>query len=223
MEVSPTTNVANSAATGAAKTLAQDFDTFLTLLTSQLQNQDPLEPMDSSEFTNQLVQFSSVEQAIQTNKNLESLLSLTNANTSSSALGYLGKEVTVSGNAADLTDTGAVWAYHLAPGATASSIAVKDATGKVVYAQDGADTSGQHIFAWDGKDNTGNALPPGTFTLSVAAVDSEQSPVIADVFATGTITGVDLSDEDPVLSMGSVRTALSDVVSVSEPTKTNGS
>ncbi|HAD26011.1 MAG TPA: flagellar hook capping protein [Alphaproteobacteria bacterium] len=205
MEITPSTpSLANSAATGAAKTLAQDFDTFLTLLTSQLQNQDPLEPMDSSEFTNQLVQFSSVEQAIQTNKNFETLIALTSANTTSAALDYLGRQVTYAGAESNLQGAGIDWSYDLDPDAVASSIAVKDATGKVVFAADGPEDGGTHQFAWNGKDNAGTDLPDGVYSLSVSAIDKAQNPVSADIFSTGTVTGVDVTATNPVLSIGGI-------------------
>ncbi|MEO0962032.1 MAG: flagellar hook capping FlgD N-terminal domain-containing protein, partial [Pseudomonadota bacterium] len=101
------------AAASASSKLNTDFDTFLTLLTTQLKNQDPLEPLDSSEFTNQLVQFSSVEQNIATNQNLEQLLNLTFANFATDAVGYIGKEVVAESPTAILTNGTANWDYEL--------------------------------------------------------------------------------------------------------------
>ncbi len=217
MEITPnTTSLANSAATGAAKTLAQDFDTFLTLLTSQLQNQDPLEPMDSSEFTSQLVQFASVEQAIQTNKNFETLISLTSANTTSAALDYLGRQVTYTGADSNLQGAGIDWSYILDPDAIASSIAVKDATGKVVFAADGPEDGGAHQFAWNGKDNNGQDLPDGVYSLSISAIDKAQNPVSAEIFSSGTVTGVDVTATDPLLSLGAITQPLTNVREISQ-------
>src|SRR5215470_14788285 len=100
MDVTPPTSAASTAsqastgqAADAQKTLSSNFDTFLTLLTTQLQNQDPLQPMDSNQFTQQLVEFSQVEQQINSNKNLESLISLTKYQTNQSAVSYLGKDL----------------------------------------------------------------------------------------------------------------------------------
>ncbi len=94
--------------------LSENFDAFLTLLTSQLQNQDPLDPMDSSEFTNQLVQFSAVEQQIQANQNLETLIQLQNAQSAANAVGYIGKDVEVPSSQIMLQDGEAKFAYTLA-------------------------------------------------------------------------------------------------------------
>src|SRR3954470_17819141 len=91
-----TSATSTSAAASAQKQLAGNFDTFLTLLTTQLKNQDPLSPMDSNQFTQQLVQFSQVEQQINANKNLESLVSMSKAQGATSAVGYLGKTLTVT-------------------------------------------------------------------------------------------------------------------------------
>src|ERR1044071_1210572 len=102
MDVTPTTSAANAASQAASqagsaqKTLASNFDTFLSLLTTQLKNQDPMSPMDSNQFTQQLVQFSQVEQQINSNKNLESLIALTKSQTTTAAVSYLGKTPTLN-------------------------------------------------------------------------------------------------------------------------------
>ncbi len=104
---------AASAATRSESQIAANFDTFLLLLTAQLKNQDPLEPMDSNQFTQQLVQFSQVEQQINANKNLESLIALTKARSSSDAVSYLGKTLTLTDGTAALMGGEAIWAYSL--------------------------------------------------------------------------------------------------------------
>src|SRR5580658_123707 len=118
-----TTSGVNPAAAGAAASGSSDsatqqltgnMDTFLQLLTTQLQNQDPMNPMDSDQFTQQLVEYSQVEQQINTNSNLQSLISLQQGGAGSSAVGYLGKTVTVSGGTAPLTNGAASWNYTLA-------------------------------------------------------------------------------------------------------------
>src|SRR5215831_6422021 len=142
-----------SAAQDAQKSLSANFDTFLTLLTTQLKNQDPLSPMDSNQFTQQLVQFSQVEQQIHSNQNLESLISLTKANSATTAVSYLGKSLTLTDGTAPLMNGEAKWAYSLDNDASTTKLVVTDATGKIVYAGTGETTSGMHAFTWDGKDN----------------------------------------------------------------------
>src|SRR3546814_15982085 len=117
--VSSSTDAAasSSAASSAATSLAGDFNTFLTLLTTQLKNQDPTSPMDSNEFTQQLVQFSQVEQQIDMNKNLETMISLLQSQQSSSNLKYVGKVVDVDSADATLPQGNTTkWSYELPEG-----------------------------------------------------------------------------------------------------------
>lgn len=196
--------------------LANDFNSFLTLLTTQLQNQDPLEPMDSKEFTSQLVQFTSVEQSIQSNKNLEKLISLTGSNTSSAAFNYIGRDVKVSNASTNLSNGVANWTYEVDPKAASSAITVLDAKGNSVFTTEGVTGAGSHNFSWDGKDKNGKAFPEGIYSLSVSAVDVGKKPVTAKVFTTGTVTNVEISGDEPSLFIGNVKVPLKDVLSVTK-------
>ena len=118
MEVDPLLAGSGSSTSFATSSLAENFDTFLTLLTVQLQNQDPLDPLDTNEFTSQLVQFTAVEQAIATNNNLESLIGLTELSHAATRISYLGKEVEAPGSTSYLTDGKAEWSYVLDDEAT---------------------------------------------------------------------------------------------------------
>jgi flagellar basal-body rod modification protein FlgD len=153
------------------KGLSSNFDTFLTLLTTQLQNQDPMNPMDSSQFTQQLVSYSQVEQAIDTNQNLQKLIDVTTtgatAESFSDLVGYLGKEVTMDTNTAGLKDGKAEWHYALDSQADAVDIQVTDANGRLVYQTTGETSPGDHTFTWDGTTSTGGTAPDGTYTIAV--------------------------------------------------------
>src|SRR5258706_3924220 len=116
--------VTPSAAQRAQKQLSTNFNTFLTLLTTQLKNQDPLSPMDSNQFTQQLVQFSQVEQQIDSNKNLESLISLTKTQTTTNAVSYLGKTLTITDGTAALQNGAAKWAYSLPSDAASTKLMI---------------------------------------------------------------------------------------------------
>jgi flagellar hook assembly protein FlgD len=120
--VSAASGAAPAGAAKAKTTLASNFDTFLTLLTTQLKNQDPLSPMDSSQFTQQLVQFSQVEQSINANQNLEKLITLTQARAGSDAVNYLGKTVTITDGTAGLKSGQALWGYSLASDSAATRL-----------------------------------------------------------------------------------------------------
>jgi flagellar basal-body rod modification protein FlgD len=179
-----------TASAGASQSLSKNFDSFLKLLVAQLQNQDPLAPMDSSEFTSQLVQFSGVEQAINTNKNLENLLGLTQTNFNSSLVGYLGKEVTFRGDTAPLRAGKAEWTYTLPEAAAATELKVLDAGGRIVWRGPGAITAGAQAFAWDGRGVNGETLPEGIYRLAVDARSGADAAIAASIVVRGTVTGL---------------------------------
>lgn len=222
MAINAVSASASAATAKASKGLADNFDTFLTLLTTQLKNQDPLAPMDSAQFTNQLVQFSSVEQSIQTNKNLESLLALTGANTTTASLGYLGREVIIETDQANLRDGGASWNYEVAPNATSSAITVRDSSGKIVGAREGEFGAGTHTFNWNGKDANGIDQPDGIYTISVSALDNAKNAVSVQVFTTGIVEAVEAPNGNPMLTVGGVKARPEQIVSVAIPRSTPG-
>src|SRR5258706_6753650 len=140
--------VTPSAAQSAQKQLSTNFNTFLTLLTTQLKNQDPLSPMDSNQFTQQLVQFSQVEQQINSNQNLESLISLTKARGTIDAVSYLGKKLTLTDGTAALMSGQPNWAYSLDNDAATSRVTVSAASGRVGDVGTRETTPGIHPFPW---------------------------------------------------------------------------
>lgn len=200
----------------AAKSLSENFDTFLQLLTAQLKNQDPLEPMDSSEFTQQLVQYSSVEQGIHTNKNLESLIALQGYGIMGNAVSYIGREVTAETAEAALVDGQASWTYTLPVAANAVSLTVKDSSGKTIYAGTGPKTAGDNTVTWDGKTSSGADAPPGIYTLSVKALDANENELTTSIKAKGRVSSIETVDGEVMLTVGGVRIRLSDVMAVRE-------
>ncbi len=206
-----------STSTSATQQLTGNFNTFLTLLTTQLQNQDPLDPMDSDQFTQELVEFSQVEQQINTNTNLQSLISLTQGGAGSSAVSYLGKSVTVTNGNAPLTDGAASWNYSLGTAAAQTQLTVTNANGQTVYTGTGSTSAGNNTFDWDGQDNNGNQLPDGVYTLAVSATASDGSAVQSSVSSTGTVSEVNLSGSTPELMIGSMEVPLSQVAAVQSP------
>ena len=173
--------------------LSEDFDDFLVLLTTQLQNQDPLSPMESSEFTNQLVSFSGVEQQINQNKKLDQLLSLQLASTSTVALGYVGMDVGYVGdlfysNGTDARDIN----YALEADAVISNVHIKDAeTGEVIRKLEGAKTAGNHKVTWDGLDDDGDPVKPGNYRVTVDALDSDEKAIAVSTAVTGRVVGIE--------------------------------
>lgn len=215
-----TTTTSTSSTSSTARTsLATNFQTFLTLLTTQLQNQDPTSPMDTNQFTQQLVEYSQVEQQIDTNDKLDSLISLSGSQSTSLAMSYLGKKVTMSDGSGQLTSGKADWTYDLANAASATTLTVKDSSGNVVYsktADASGDTSGTHDFSWDGTKTNGETASDGLYTLTVSATASDGTAITTTVASSATVSGVDLSGSSAKLVIGSSEVAVSSVTMVTD-------
>jgi len=184
-------------ASAAEQTLAGNFNTFLTLLTSQLQNQDPLSPMDSTQFTQQLVQFSQVEQQIKTNQNLEGLAQQYQAASAGAALSYLGKGALIQSDTVRMSNGIAQWGYSLPSTANTVRLEVRDASNRTVFQTNGVVAAGDHIYTWDGKDSNGNSMPAGNYHLVVTAQDSSSTAINATITTQEIIRGVDFSQTTP--------------------------
>ena len=197
-------------------TIANNFDTFLQLLTTQLKNQNPLDPLDTNQFTQQLVEFSGVEQQLKTNDFLASLVQSNANTTNSNAVNYIGKTVTASGVRSELVNNKAQWNFKIDDAANVT-VSIKDANGNTVYTEQGAMQAGSGTFTWDGKDNQGNTKPAGTYTISMQAVTAEGKTINVSTETTGTVTGVDFTGSEPVLLVGNSRVNLSGVTSVRTP------
>lgn len=202
----------------ASQQLAGNFDTFLTLLTTQLQNQDPLSPMDSTQFTQQLVAFSSVEQQINTNDNLKSLIALNLSQQASSAVNYIGHNVVMTSGKGSLAGGNVDWTYNLSAPSAGTTLTVTNAAGSVVYSTNGSTTAGNNDFQWDGKDANGNQLPDGQYTLSVAATAQDGSAVSSTIASKALVTAVDMSGSTPQLVLSSMEIPLSEVSMVGSGT-----
>jgi len=201
--------------------LAEDFSQFLTLLTTQLQNQDPLSPMDSTEFTNQLVQFSQVEQSINTNQKLDSLLSLQLASISSVALGYVGLDVTYTSAEMNFDGTKEVDInYGLSEQASVAKINIYAEDGSLVRSMDAPKSPGAQKVVWDGKDNSGNVMEPGTYSVKVDAANKDGKPMTVSTAVSGNVRGIESQDGVIYLLVGERAIALSSVINASVPEQT---
>jgi flagellar basal-body rod modification protein FlgD len=194
--------------------LSGNFSTFLTLLTSQLKNQDPTAPMDSNQFTQQLVQFSQVEQQINTNTNLKTLISQGTSQAGTFATSYLGKNVSVTNGDASLSGGKASWTYNLGTTAASSILTVTDANGKTIYNGPGETASGNHSFNWNGTDNNGNTVADGTYKLAVAAQALDGATVTTSVASAGAVTQIDMTGGTPQLVIGNMEVSLSDIAAI---------
>ncbi len=210
-----------SVASDSRARLASDMDTFLTMLTTQLKNQDPLSPMDSTQFTNQLVQFASVEQQINSNQNLERLVALQNVNRMSTALAYIGADVTVQTPYLPLQDGKAEFAYTLNGDAASLTVGIYDSAGKLVRALDKPIAgAGTHHVEWDGKDSAGKDLPDGAYEVRVLGKDANGNAMSGIVTSSGRVTAVSSEGDDVLLSLGDVVVEMERVMSFRTAPKT---
>ena len=203
-------------ATQSKSAIANDFDTFLTLLTTQLQNQNPLEPLDTNQFTQQLVQFSEVEQAIKSNQNLENLLKLQAATAVTNSVSYIGKTIELSGTTQTLTAGQASWPVNAAQDATAATFTIKDQSGNVVFSETKPLSQGATDYNWDGKTNDGNKAPDGNYTLDITATNANGVAVNVGIASSGVVDGVDLSGNNLVLLVGGQRINIEDVTTIKQ-------
>lgn len=216
--VTTTTNNATDRIAAGSGMLASNFETFLALLTSQLKNQDPLSPVDSNQFTAQLTQMAGVEQQLLTNELLKSLVSTQAGGDLAGAATYIGKEATAAWSATKMADGKATWSYELGANAASATLQVLDGTGKVVWSGDAPDkTTGLHDFTWDGKATTGNDGQDGqVYTLKIVAKNAADGAVDAQVLTRGRITGVEMYEGEPFLTVGNSILPLSTVIALEE-------
>ena len=214
----PATTGASSSGTGAQGgnalgSLASNFNNFLTLLMTQLKNQDPSSPMDTNQFTNQLVQFSSVEQQINTNTSLTQLIQLTQASQVTQSSAILGKQGAVE--SAQIPLQGGSAALRFTAAGTANvSIAVRDTAGLKVRDATLNGVSGAQTWTWDGKDNTGRSVPDGAYTVAVTGGPAKATPTALPFTVSGTVTGVTSQNNTVNLQMGGLSVPFSAVRSV---------
>ena len=198
------------------KQIAGNFNSFLTLLTTQLQNQNPLDPLDTNQFTQQLVQFAHVEQQINMNTQLQTLVSLQQTAQNSQALGFVGKTVTVAGSTAPLINGQAQWTFN-PPNPATATFTVSDATGQTVFGQTGTVQPGAQPFNWNGLDSQGRQWADGNYTLSITATGANGQSVAIPTTVTGVVSSVDLQQNPPLLSIGGQTYTLNQILSVQQP------
>jgi flagellar basal-body rod modification protein FlgD len=208
----------------AINKLSGDFNNFLTLLTTQLKNQDPLSPMDSTQFTQQLVAFTGVEQQINTNAKLDQLIGLDKSGLTTGAAAYIGNEIeATSGNVWLPSSGGTQIGYVLPTGVTAAAMAIYDQSGNVIRSGTVPVQQGHNVVSWDGTNNQGIAQPSGAYSFSIQGLDKDGKPVsgiTTSSFGVVTNVGTDTSN-NTLLSVGSLQFPLSSILSVKKPTSSS--
>jgi flagellar basal-body rod modification protein FlgD len=201
-----------SGTTGA--TLAGNFQTFLTLLTTQLQNQNPLDPLDTNQFTSQLVQFASVEQQLKTNDQLTTLVSLQQTAQSTQALTFVGKTAVVDGSTAALSNSSATWDINV-PTNSNVNLTITNSTGQTVFTGSYQVNAGNNQpFTWNGKGNDGTQWPDGQYKLTATAADSAGNSVAVGTQIQGVVSSVDLTQSPPLLTINGQTYTVSQIKSI---------
>ena len=203
--------------------IAGNYDTFLQLLTTQLQNQDPLSPLDTSQFTEQLVEFSSVEQEINENTNLQTLISLQQNSEATQALQLIGSTVTVNGTAGTLANASgqpASWSLN-SPSPATGTVSITNSSGTVVFTGTTSLSSGNQTYTWNGVGANGVTWPDGTYNLSVSATSATGSAVTVSSQTSGTVTAVNISQNPPQVTVGGQSYPLSAIQSITSSGASN--
>ncbi|GGE39728.1 flagellar hook assembly protein [Agaricicola taiwanensis] len=215
-----TRSSSTSTTSNASATIAKNFDQFLLLLTTQLQNQNPLDPLDTNQFTQQLVQFASVEQQIQTNTTLSALLAMSESNKVSDAVGFLGAKVVAEGSSTLFDGKTAEWNISTASNASRVQVEVLDVNGNVVYTDEISMSGTSAKYTWNGDLSTNGKAGQGIYRLSVRAFDENSKAISASTDIMGTVDGIDLTGSEPVLKIGDLLVPMSLVKTVTKQTAT---
>lgn len=217
-------NVANSStiegsqSSQAESRLEDDLNQFLNLLVAQLQNQDPLDPLDANEFTSQLVQFASVEQQIFQNSNLEKLLNLQETSQISQMVDFIGNRIEFASQKLPVEDGAAEFTYTIPAGIRDATINIANSAGLNVFYTDGDTNSGTHTFKWNGLDKNGRQVPDGVYTLLISAKDAFDKLAEIDYTVFGTVTGAGVDNGETELFIGdNLGVGVDTVLSVKKP------
>jgi flagellar basal-body rod modification protein FlgD len=194
-------------------TIAGNFNTFLQLLTTQLQNQNPLDPLDTNQFTQQLVQFAQVEQQLNMNTSLSTLISLQQSSEATSSVSLLGQTVTVSGATATMNNGQAAWTFS-SPSTGTATVNITDSTGATVFSATAPIQSGAQSYTWNGVGTNGSQYTSGNYTIAITAKDANSQPITVSTDATGTVDSIDVTQNPPILTIGGQTYPLSQIKQV---------
>lgn len=202
---STTSSLLSSATTTSKKSgttsngIASSFDQFLKLLTTQLQNQSPLDPLDTNQFTQQLVQFSQVEQQLKMNENLAALITANKAAAGAAALNYIGNQIAADGDTTQLVDSKASWGYTLPSQPSKSVVTIQDSLGNTVYTEEANLSAGNNTYTWNGRTSTGALAPAGAYKLIIDARNASGGQLAATTELKGVVDSIDMTGDTPLL------------------------
>jgi flagellar basal-body rod modification protein FlgD len=205
-----------AAGTAGAQQIAGNFNEFLQLLTTQLQNQDPLDPLDTNQFTQQLVEFASVQQQVDMNSNMQTLISLQQTTAATQALQLIGSNVTLNGNSANLsnaTGSSATWNLNSSAGGTAA-ITITNSSGQTAFTGTTTLNAGTNSYSWNGQGNNGVTWPDGSYTIAVTGTGASGQAITVTSQVSGTVSAVNMSATPPTLTVNGQSYPISSIQSV---------
>lgn len=208
-----TTTTSSSSSTSSNSTLTSSD--FLSLLVSELQNQNPLEATSTTDLVNQLTSYAKFTSQQSINSNLNSLASSFSSLVTLNSVNYIGHTVEAKTDTSTLSNGSATFGYSLSSAASDVSISVKDSSGNTVWTGTGSGNAGSNSFTWDGKDSSGTQLSDGgQYTISVTATNSSGNSVLNYTTVTGTVTGIDTSTSTPSLTVNGVSVSAANIIGV---------
>ncbi|MGT2435519.1 flagellar hook assembly protein FlgD [Bradyrhizobium betae] len=208
-----TTTTTSSSSTSSNSTLTSSD--FLSLLVSELQNQNPLDATSTTDLVNQLTSYANFTSQQSINTNLNSLASSFSSLVTLNSVNYIGHTVEAKTDTSTLSNGSATFGYSLSSAASDVSISVKDSSGNTVWTGTGTGNAGSNSFTWDGKDSSGNQLSDGgQYTISVTATNSSGNSVLNYTTVTGTVTGIDTSTSTPSLTVNGVSVSAANIIGV---------
>lgn len=218
---SSTSASTDSSTTSSLASLSSNFNTFLTLLTTQLKNQDPSSPMSSDSFTSELAQFASVEQQVDTNTNLKTLISLTQDGQQTTDMALVGKTATANTTQLPLQNGNASISFTTTS-AEPIAIAVTDSSGTLVKTVEGTSVAGVNTWTWDGTNSSGTQLSDGSYSVAVETEDSSGNMTAVPFTVTGTVTGITRNGDTIYVKMGDSVIDMSDIASFTDSSSSSG-
>ncbi len=217
------TSSTTTADDGGLSKLSGDYNNFLTLLTTQLKNQDPMSPMDTTQFTQQLVEFSGVEQQINGNKKLDQLVGLQSTANAYGAVGFVGTTIASDSDQMPLQNKKGKFDYTIEHTSGNALLKITNSSGQLVMVKQVDSTVGTHPVEWDGTDYTGSQLPDGAYTVAVAYQDSAGTNYDAPITTYGTVDSAEIAGGNVSLKMGAVSVGLDKVKNISKATTSTAS
>jgi flagellar basal-body rod modification protein FlgD len=211
---SSSNSAAASANALASQQIAGNFQSFLELLTTQLQNQNPLDPLDTNQFTQQLVEFAGVQEQLNTNDSLSTLVSLQQTAQATQALTFVGKTAIVNGSTAAVTNSSATWELNVPSNANVT-VNIANSSGQTVFTQTLPESAGNQAFTWNGIGSDGTKWPDGQYTLTASTTDGSGNSVGIATQVAGVVSGVNLTQTPPLLVINGQSYTVNQIQSIS--------